>query len=79
MAHFTSSLRRSDASAVRGEPDIRPPGQFSRPPVSTRLSQSLGLSGAKTPCPYADYADQYPKGNMTDTELCFGVFARMQT
>jgi hypothetical protein len=41
--------------------------------------QSLGLSGAKTPCPYANYADQYPKDNMTDSEQCFGVFARMQT
>jgi len=39
-------------------------------------------TGTKTPCPYAnyaEYADQYPKGNMTDTEQCFGVFARMRT
>jgi len=39
-------------------------------------------TGTKTLYPYAnyaEYADQYPKGNMTDTEQCFGVFARMRT
>jgi hypothetical protein len=43
------------------------------------MPQSFGLSSAKMPCANANYGEQYPKDSMTDTEECFGVFARMQT